>query len=113
MLKDKIVLITGSSIGIGKETALQFAKKGSEVIVTYYQDDQEAKKVYSRCKKLSNKDGLLLKLNLKDNISIKKVIDKIIEKYGKIDVLVNNAGVVYLKELQNQTFDEIENQNES
>lgn len=62
-LKNKVVLITGSSIGIGRETAYLFAKEGSKVIVTYYKDKKESEDVGKECKKLGADNILVLNLN--------------------------------------------------
>ncbi len=109
-LKNKIVLITGSSIGIGRYSAYEFAKEGSSVVITYFKDKEEAVKTYQYCNSLGMKDGMILHLDLTDNHSIKSCIKEIVNKYGKIDILINNAGVLAWKSLREQTFEEIENQ---
>ncbi|MDO8509101.1 MAG: SDR family oxidoreductase [Nanoarchaeota archaeon] len=105
-----VVFITGSSIGIGRETAYWFAKDNWDVVITYYKNKEEAERTEKKCRDLGAKEVLVLNLNLKDNESVDKVVENAIEKFGKIDVLVNNAGVVYSKELEEQTDEEIEDQ---
>lgn len=107
---DKVVLITGSSIGIGRYTAYEFAKAGDRVIVTYCKDREEADKTFEKCKELGMKDGLLLHLDLRDNLSIRECIRRSVEKYHSIDILINNAGVIAWKPLLEQSFEEIEDQ---
>ncbi len=109
-LKDKVVLITGSSIGIGRATAFEFAKEASKVVITYYKDKEEAEKTRLKCMTLGASDALLLHLNLMENESILFTVEKVIEKFGQIDILINNAGVLAWKPLREQTFEEIENQ---
>jgi 3-oxoacyl-[acyl-carrier protein] reductase len=109
-LKDKVVLITGSSLGIGKETAFKFAKEGCKVIVTYYKDKKESEEAAKKCANLGASDVLLLQLNVMDNSSIKNCVKKTIEKFNHIDILINNAGIVVLKQLKDQSFEDIENE---
>lgn len=92
--KRKIVLITGSSLGIGAETALKFAKEGHIPIITYYKDKKEAEKIAKQCKLLTNSEILILELNIMNEKSILSCIKSVIKKYNQIDILINNAGIV-------------------
>lgn len=107
-LKDKIVFVTGSSIGIGRATAFEFAKEGSRLIITYRSNKIEAEKVIKKCRELGSPDVLLLKLDVLDNDSIKSSVEHIKERFGKIDILVNNVGYLVWTPLIKQTFEEIE-----
>jgi len=107
-LKDKVVLITGSSAGIGKETAIQFAEKGSTVIVTYNEGKEEGKKILEECEK--HGEAILLHLDVRDDSSIANVVKEIIKRFGRIDILVNNAGVIMWKHLMEQDKEDIEEQ---
>ena len=107
-LKDKVVLVTGSSLGIGRETALQFAKNGCNVVVTYHKDKKEGEKVFQECKKYG--DALLIKLDISNNKSIDNAVKEIMKKFGRLDILVNNAGTIQWKELVKQSANEIDEQ---
>jgi len=107
-LKDKVVFITGSSDGIGKLTALNFAKEGANVVVTYNTNKKSGEKVFEECNKLA--ESFLVHLNITDDVSIKKAVEETIDKFGAIDILVNNAGVVVWKNFIEQSGEEIENQ---
>lgn len=107
-LKDKIVLITGSSIGIGRETAIKFAEKGAKVIITYFQDKEEGIKTHEECKKYN--ESYLIPLNLLNDESINSAFNFVKEKFGKLHILINNAGIIYWKRLMDQNFEEIKNQ---
>ncbi len=109
-LKDKVILITGSSIGIGRATAFEFAKEGSKVIITYNKDKEEAFKAKEKCVELGSPEVSVFHLNLMENKSIVNLWENVKEIYGKIDILINNAGVLAWKPLREQTFDEIEAQ---
>lgn len=109
-LKNKVVLITGSSLGIGREAAFKFAKEGCKLIITYYKDKKEGEDTAKKCIDLGSSDVLSLQLNVMDNSSIKNCAKKSIEKFGHIDILVNNAGIVNWKNLEEQAFEEIEDE---
>lgn len=109
-LKGKVVLITGASVGIGRATALEFAREGARLILTYYKDKEDGERTKEECLRLGAQEAVLYYLNLKDNGSILKLRDYVIGTFGGIDILVNNAGVVAWKPLREQSFEEIENQ---
>ncbi|HLC65649.1 MAG TPA: SDR family oxidoreductase [Candidatus Nanoarchaeia archaeon] len=109
-LKGKVVVITGSSLGIGRETAFKFAREGCRLAITYYKDKEEGVKTSKECLALGASDCILLQLNVKDDKSIKNAVKKIADKFGKIDILVNNAGVVAWKRLEKQSDEEIDSQ---
>jgi len=91
-LKDKVVVITGSSRGIGYAIARAFASEGSKVVIT----STKKEVAESIAKSLSDEfsiDALGLKQNVSSSESSKSVVDSVIEKYSCIDVLVNNAGI--------------------
>lgn len=92
--KDKIVLVTGSSRGIGRATALLFAKEGAKVIVNYHTSEKEAGKVVDAIKKIGS-DAIALQCDVGDEKEVKAMFEIAVKKFGKIDVLVNNAGIVY------------------
>ena len=88
----RTVLITGSSRGIGKSIALELAKEGLNIVIHYNSNLEEAKKTEEEIKKY-NVDTLLVRCDLSNENQIKEMVDSIINKFGKIDYLVNNAGI--------------------
>ncbi|MBN2174286.1 MAG: SDR family oxidoreductase [Bacteroidales bacterium] len=86
----KVVLVTGSSRGIGRATAAMFAGAGADVILHFNQNEEAAKKAFSNLKKGNH---LLVQADLSDPFQVEGMCTKCFEKYGKIDILVNNAGV--------------------
>lgn len=90
-MKNKTVLITGGSSGIGEATALLFAKNGANVVITYRKNKTGAEKVKKEIEKFGV-EALIIKADLISEKQAKKVIEKTIKEFGKIDVLVNNAG---------------------
>lgn len=88
-LKNKVILITGASSGIGKATAFLFAKEGAIV----YAGGTNPNKLENLEKQKGDLNIIPVKLNVTDRENIKEVVTKIIEKHSKIDVLINNAGI--------------------
>ena len=90
---EKIVLITGSSSGIGKSIAKYFAQKKDNIIIHYLTHEKEAKELKNEIETNYQVKALTIKADLQNEIEIKNMIDKVVEEFGKIDVLVNNAGI--------------------
>jgi 3-oxoacyl-[acyl-carrier protein] reductase len=88
--KEKVILVTGSSRGIGKAVALAFAKEGAKVVINYSKSEKEANEVMNEIKRIS--DAIAIKCDVSNEEQVKKMIERIIRKFGKLDVLVNNAG---------------------
>jgi len=93
-LKNKIALITGASRGIGKATALLFAKEGAKVIVNYFSSEKEAFAVVDDIKKMGS-EAIAIKCDISKENEIIEMINQATETFGRIDILVNNAGIVY------------------
>ena len=109
-MENKVVLITGSSKGIGRETAFKFASEKAKVVLTYCNDRPGGQNTEKRCKELGAAETLLIKLDLRDDKSIANAVDKVVNTFGKIDVLISNAGVAVWKPLKEQDLADIENQ---
>ena len=90
--KDKVVLVTGSSRGIGRSIAVSFAKEGANVIINYKKSEKEAETLKDILQTYGV-DVMCIKADVSKEDQVKDMIAKIIDKYGKIDVLVNNAGI--------------------
>lgn len=90
-LKNKTVLITGGSSGIGKETALTYAREnGVKIAITYFSGKQTALELIESIDRSGN-EAIAVPLSLSDFSSIEKAFNKIVSHFGNIDVLVNNA----------------------
>jgi len=88
----KVVLVTGSSSGIGEEAALHLASLGANLIVTG-RDEQRIKSVAEKCRKISGKKVVSVAADLLVDENVQNLIDTIIQEFGRLDVLINNAGV--------------------
>jgi 3-oxoacyl-[acyl-carrier protein] reductase len=93
MLKGKIILITGASRGIGKAFAILAAKNNASVIINYKNNDGESEKTLLEVKKYSA-DSIRIKADVSDENQVKEMFKQIREKYKRLDVLVNNAGIL-------------------
>lgn len=90
-LKDKIVLITGSSSGIGKTTAIRFAKEGAHVVINYCTNKIGGEQTLVEIEKYSK--GLLVQADVSNPTDIAKLFAKIEEEFGTIHILINNAAI--------------------
>ncbi len=89
----KVVLITGGSRGIGKSTAIEFAKNGYNIIINYLSDDKSAEDIKSFLVENYDVDVMTYKCDVKDELKVNKMVEDIINYFGKVDVLVNNAAI--------------------
>lgn len=88
----KVIIITGASRGIGKETAKLLAKDGNKVIANYNKSEQQAHELQEELKK-ENITIDIFKADVSKREECKKIVEYAINKYKKIDVLINNAGI--------------------
>ncbi|WP_020008235.1 SDR family NAD(P)-dependent oxidoreductase [Salinicoccus albus] len=98
-LQNKITIITGSGSGIGRETALLFAEKGAIVVVNDV-DETKGEETVDMIHNHGN-EAYFIQADVTDAISTEKMVSAVIEKYGKIDVLFNNAGISNVGPLHN------------
>lgn len=90
-LKDKVVLITGASAGLGEQIAYAAAQRGATVVVTARREER-LKAVKERCVQLSGAQAFAFPLDVGNKEMVSQVLQQIIDEVGFIDVLVNNAG---------------------
>ena len=91
-LAGKICLITGGDSGIGKAVALLFAKEGASIAIAYLSEDQDALQTQMEIEALGQ-TCFLFKSDLAKEANCKKIIDKIVKRFGKLDILINNAAL--------------------
>ena len=89
----KVAIVTGASRGIGRACAVRLAKDGYTVVVNYSRSEEEASKVLDEIKAAGG-DGMTYKADVSDLAQVKQMIRDTDRKYGQIDLLVNNAGIV-------------------
>lgn len=103
---NRVALVTGSSRGIGKAIAEDFAKKGYNVVINYIKENEEAENLKEALEKEYEIKALCIKANVSNENEVKNMIRNIINEFGRIDVLVNNAGVAIDKEFEDRTIDD-------
>lgn len=89
-MSNKVALVTGSSRGVGKATALALAKQGYDIVVNYARSKKAALETIEEIEKLGRK-AFLVKANVGDVEKVRAMFQQIDEEFGRLDVLVNNA----------------------
>jgi 3-oxoacyl-[acyl-carrier protein] reductase len=109
-LKDKAVLITGSSTGIGAAAALAFGANGAKVAVHYNSSKAEAEKVAAGIQQAGGK-AILLQGDVTRSAACKELVEKTVQSFGRIDVLINNVGGliqrVPVEQITDELFDQV------
>ena len=106
MADQKIAIVTGSSSGIGLETAIHLAKNGFKTYATM-RNLGKSEAIKSQSENLPIE---ILQLDVTDDQSVKNAINTIVEKEGRIDVLVNNAGYAHMGSVEDMSSEEVKDQ---
>lgn len=99
-LKDKVAIVTGASRGIGKATALLFAKEGAKVVIDFFVSDYEPNADINAAKvvreiEVMGTEAIAVSCDVSSEDQVKQLVKEAVNRFGKIDILVNNAGIVY------------------
>lgn len=92
MSENKVALVTGASRGIGKACAIELAKAGYDVAISYAGNDEAANNTIEELKSL-NVNAKAYKFNVADKDACAKAVEEVLADFSKIDILVNNAGI--------------------
>ena len=103
---NKNVLVTGGTRGIGEAISREFAKKGYNLIINYVNSNEKTQNLKQELEKEYNIKVLPIQADISNEIAIKNMVDTAIKEFGKIDVLVNNAGIVIDREFEDRTVED-------
>lgn len=106
--RDKVVLITGASSGIGKETAIEFAKQGASLILVARRKDK-LQRISDDLKKF-NVSVIIHQCDVSKKDQVKEMARKVLDNFNSIDILVNNAGFAIYGSVSDLSIDQIESQ---
>lgn len=104
-LAGKVALITGGSKGIGKATAIALARAGANVVINYGRDAAAAE---SLVKDLGSDHAFAVQADASSISGIEKLVKATVEKYSKIDILIANAGILPMKDVEHTTKEDFD-----
>ena len=104
-LSGKAAIVTGGSRGIGRAAALGFARNGASVVACYINETDAVKQLGEELASLQS-DSYVGRVDVSDEASVNALVDEAAKRFGKIDVLVNNAGAVSNKSLEDLDYEE-------
>jgi NAD(P)-dependent dehydrogenase (short-subunit alcohol dehydrogenase family) len=107
-LKGKIALITGGDSGIGRAVSIHFAEEGADIAIVYLDEDTDAEETKNLVE-TAGRQCLLIKGDVKDAEFCKAAVQKTVKEYGKLNILVNNAGMQFpQKDVKSITKEQLE-----
>jgi 3-oxoacyl-[acyl-carrier protein] reductase len=92
LLEGKKAIVTGGSLGIGREIALDLAKNGADVAINYRRHQEEAEKVIEKIRALG-RQGIMVRADVSSYEEAKKMVERVVQEFNGLDILVNNAGI--------------------
>jgi len=106
-LKNKIAVVTGGSSGIGQSGAIELAKEGADLLITFRGNKEGATETQNKIKELGRRCEII-RVDLESLEDMKMVITETINKFSKIDILVNNAGEARFTDFLNDSIDNLD-----
>lgn len=101
--KDKVVLITGASRGLGASIAKEFSKLGANIIINYNNSKESAEQLKQELEQRYNNKILTIKADISNEEEVKNMVKQTQEFFGKVDILINNASIAIDTILENKT----------
>lgn len=106
MLKGKTALVTGASTGIGKAIASELSAHGAQVIINYFDNPEKAIALATELQQKYSSKSIAIQADVSDQLQVEKMFQRGLEKFGKIDLLVNNAGIEKQTPFLDKSLDE-------
>lgn len=91
-LKDKVAVITGASSGIGRAIAIRYGEEGMKVVIGYNHGSEQARETEEAVRRAGG-EAISIKVDVSSESEIKNLVNSTVERYGRLDVMVNNAGI--------------------
>lgn len=104
-LQGKVAVVTGGSRGIGRASCIELAKEGADVAVVFNKASKEADEVVTQIKKIG-RDAIAIKCDVSKEEDVKQMTKQLIEKFGRVDILINNAGIVFDVPFKDRTVEQ-------
>ena len=106
-LTEKVAIVTGSGRGIGRAIALKLGKEGAFIVVNYHKSAEEAKAVVDEIQQQGG-EAVAIRADMSQVAEINQLFDKAIDYFGKLDILVSNAGIEHFGKLEEVTPEEFD-----
>jgi len=104
-IRDKVVLVTGAASGIGQAMAVAFAEQGAQVAINHLGRSQDAV-VTARMVEQVGCPSLVVEADVSQRAQVRAMVDMVVERFGRIDVLINNAGIVLVRPFLDTTLED-------
>jgi 3-oxoacyl-[acyl-carrier protein] reductase len=108
-LKDKVAIVTGGSHGLGKAICLGLAEEGAKVVINIHRNPDKAEKVIEEIKEKFGTEAIHATADIADEDAVEKMYADVIEKFGQVDILVNNAAVCPTNKVKDTPYEEWKN----
>ncbi len=112
--KDRVAIVTGASTGIGAATAIQLAENGVRTVLNYYRSSDKAEEIFKRIDS-SGGVAMLMQADVRDDAQVRQMVQRTVDKFGRVDILINNAGGLTKRmpvaEMDDHVWDELMNLN--
>lgn len=105
-IRSKTAIVTGSSAGVGRETALELARRGAHVVINYARSEADAREALAEAQAAGAK-ALLVRADISSDVEVREMVRKTVDAFGGVDILINNAATTYFV-----PFDDLEGMKE-
>ena len=105
-LENKVALITGGNTGIGEATVYALAEEGADIGIDYIKDKERAEQICESIRKKNGVKAIAIKADVTVPDEVQQMVDTMLQEFGKIDVLVNNAGIVLRAKLMDTSLED-------
>ena len=103
-LKDRVAIVTGAASGIGRASAIAFAREGARVVVADH--DERGRRETAEAIRAEGHDAYFARVDVTREPEVAKMIEETVERWGRIDILFNNAGVLLVKTIEHMSEEE-------